>query len=91
MIKKELSILRNKIDELDKKLFSIIFKRMKIAKKIGEVKIQHDIEITNSGREDELIKQILNLPDNCLDQAEIELIYKSFFYISKKRQKIRQN
>ena len=86
MSKKELSILRNQINKLDEKLFSMIFKRMNIAKKIGEIKVQHNMEITNIDRENELIKNILGLPDNSLDQGEIESIYKLFFSISKKRQ-----
>ena len=86
MSKKELSNLRNQINKLDEKLFSMIFKRMNIAQKIGEIKVQHNMEITNSDREDELIKHILGLPDNSLDQDEIESIYKLFFSISKKRQ-----
>ena len=86
MSKKELSILRNQINKLDEELFSMIFKRMNIAKKIGKIKVQHEMEITNSDRENELIKHILELPDNSLDQGEIESIYKLFFSISKKRQ-----
>ena len=86
MSKKDLSILRNQINKLDEKLFSLIFKRMNIAKKIGKIKVQHEMEITNSDRENELIKHILELPDNSLNQGEIESIYKLFFSISKKRQ-----
>ena len=86
MSKKELSILRNQINKLDEELFSMIFKRMNIAKKIGKIKVQHEMEITNSDRENELIKHILELPDNSLDQGEIESIYKLLFSISKKRQ-----
>ena len=86
MSKKELSNLRNQINKLDEKLFAMIFKRMNIAKKIGEIKVQHNMEIANSDRENELIKHILGLPDNSLDQGEIESIYKLFFSISKKRQ-----
>jgi len=86
MSKKELSNLRSQINKLDEKLFSIIFKRMSIAKKIGEIKFQNNMEITNSDRENELIKHILGLPGNILDQGEIESIYKLFFSISKKRQ-----
>ncbi len=86
MSEKKLSILRNQINELDEKLFSIIFKRMNIAKKIGKIKVKHNLEITNSFRENELIEKVLNLPTNCLDQDEIESIYRLFFSISKKRQ-----
>ena len=86
MSKKELSNLRNKINKLDEKLFSMIFKRMNIAKKIGKIKIQHEMEITNTDIENELIKHVLELPDNSLDQGEIESLYKLFFSISKKRQ-----
>ena len=86
MRKKELSILRNQINKLDEKLFSMIFKRMNLAKKIGKIKVQHNIEITNNKRENELIKHIISLPYNNLDQDEIESIYRLFFSISKKRQ-----
>tara|TARA_B100000900_G_scaffold284188_1_gene243466 strand:- start:365 stop:637 length:273 start_codon:yes stop_codon:yes gene_type:complete len=86
MSKKELSNLRNEINKLDEKLFSIIFRRMNIAKKIGEIKVQYNIEITNSDRENELIKHISGLPDNSLDRGDIESIYKLLFSISKKRQ-----
>ena len=86
MSKKELSILRNQINKLDEKLFSMIFKRMNIVRKIGKIKVQHEMEITNSDRENELIKHILALPDNSLDQDEIQEIYKLFFSFSKKRQ-----
>ena len=86
MSKEELSILRNQINKLDEKLFSMIFKRINIAKKIGKIKVQHKMEITNSDRENELIKHILELPDNSLDQGEIESIYELLFSISKKRQ-----
>ena len=86
MRKKELSILRNQINKLDEKLFSMICKRMNIAKKIGEIKVQNKMEIANIDRENELIKHILGLPDNSLDQDEIKAIYKLFFSISKKRQ-----
>tara|TARA_Y100000766_G_C18765370_1_gene535618 strand:+ start:643 stop:915 length:273 start_codon:yes stop_codon:yes gene_type:complete len=86
MSKKELSILRNQINKLDEKLFSMICKRMNIAKKIGEIKVQYNMEIADNDRENELIKHILALPDNSLDQDEIQEIYKLFFSISKKRQ-----
>ena len=86
MRKKELSILRNQINKLDEKLFSMICKRMNIAKKIGEIKVQHNMEISDNDRENELVKHILALPDNSLDQDEIQEIYKLFFSISKKRQ-----
>tara|TARA_B100000886_G_scaffold135686_1_gene91545 strand:- start:333 stop:605 length:273 start_codon:yes stop_codon:yes gene_type:complete len=86
MSKKELSILRNQINKLDEKLFSMICKRMNIAKKIGEIKVQHNMEIADNDRENELVKHILALPDNSLDQDEIQEIYKLFFSISKKRQ-----
>ena len=86
MSKKELSNLRNQINKLDEKLFSMIFKRMNIAKKIGKIKTHLNVEITNNKREKELIKHIRSLPYNNLDQDEIESIYRLFFSISKKRQ-----
>ena len=90
MSKKELSNLRNQINKLDEKLFSMIFKRMNIAKKIGEIKVQHNMEITNSDRENELIKHILGL------QIIVQIKMKSSQYINyssqfQKRDKIMIN
>ena len=87
MDKKDLSKLRKEIEKLDIELFSLIFKRVGLAKKIGNVKFENNIEITNLNREKTLINLISDLYSNCLGRDEIESIYEILFKISKERQK----
>lgn len=87
MDKKDLSKLRKEIEKLDIELFSLIFKRVGLAKKIGKVKFENNIEITNLNREKALINLINNLSSNCLGRDQIESIYNILFKISKEKQK----
>ena len=87
MDKKDLPKLRKEIEKLDIELFSLIFERVGLAKKIGRVKFENNIEITNLNREKALINLINNLTSNCLGRDQIESIYKILFKISKDKQK----
>ena len=87
MDKKDLPKLRKEIEKLDIELFSLIFKRVGLAKKIGKVKFKNNIEITNFNREKKLINLITDLSSNCLGRDQIESIYKILFKISKEKQK----
>ena len=87
MDKKDLPKLRKEIEKIDIELFSLIFKRIVLAKKIGRVKFDNNIEVTNLNREKTLINLITDLPSNCLARDQIESIYKILFKISKQKQK----
>ena len=87
MDKIDLPKLRKEIEKLDIELFSLIFKRIGLAKKIGKVKFKNNIEITNLNREKTLINLINDLSSNCLGRDQIESIYKILFKISKEKQK----
>ena len=87
MDKKDLPKLRKEIEKLDIELFSLIFERVGLAKKIGKVKFENNIEITNLNREKALINLINNLSSNCLERDQIESVYKILFKISKEKQK----
>ena len=87
MDKKDLSRLRDKIEKLDIELFSLIFQRVDLVKKIGKIKSENNIKITHTNREETLIRSMNDLPSNCLDKNQIESIYKILFKISKQEQK----
>ena len=87
MDKKDLLKLWKEIEKLDIELFYLIFERVDLAKKIGKVKFENDIEITNLSREKALINLINDLSSNCLGRDQIESIYKILFKISKEKQK----
>ena len=87
MDKKDLPKLRKEIEKLDIELFSLVHKRIGLTKKIGKVKFENNIEITNLNREKSLINLINNLSSNCLTRDHKESIYKLLFKISKEEQK----
>lgn len=51
----ELHILRDKIDEVDKSILSLITKRLSLVAEVGEVKSQHGIPIYDPKREADMI------------------------------------
>ena len=75
MDKKDLPKLRKEIEKLDIELFSLIFERVGLAKRIGKVKFENNIEITNLNREKALINLINNLSSNCLGRDQIAVSY----------------
>lgn len=52
---KELVKMRNKIDEIDASLMSLLDKRADIVRVIGEIKKKENISVFNKIREDEII------------------------------------
>ena len=53
----ELDILREQIDMIDEKLVELFESRMEISKKIGDIKMEKQIEIIKYKREEEVIKK----------------------------------
>ena len=86
----ELDILREQIDIIDEKLVELFENRMDISKKIGDLKIQKEIEILNSKREEEVIKKGLsNLKDKELS-CELEEFLRKIMELSKRVQEKRK-
>ena len=48
---------RKKIDKIDKRLIKLFEKRMDIAKKVGDYKYEHNMEIFAADREKEVLKK----------------------------------
>ena len=51
--------LRQAIDEIDEKIMDLINQRLSLAKKIGDVKTQGGIQITDSERDKEIMTRLL--------------------------------
>lgn len=76
MKQKELKTLRQKIDELDKKILHILNQRTEIALQIGKIKSNDDISIYAPKREKEIYRQIVELNKGPLKQETIKAIYR---------------
>ena len=57
--KADIGVLRQAIDEVDEKILDLINQRLSLAKQIGDFKKQAGIQITDSGREKEILKRLL--------------------------------
>jgi len=82
----EMEILRREIDEIDEQLVMLFEKRMELVRKIGDIKRQKGMEITDSQREEYVIKKALEkLNDKGLSE-ELEMFFRNLISISKKIQ-----
>ena len=80
---KEIKDLRDKIDQIDDKIMSLLDERYKISHQIGVVKKQENIVILDTNRED----YILNKTSKYSHSPQIESIYRTIMEESKKAQK----
>ena len=75
----ELTILREKIDQLDDQLFDLLEQRFALSAQIKQVKQHANINIFDPSREDKILNRIPNLSY----QREIQDIYQTIFRLSK--------
>jgi chorismate mutase/prephenate dehydratase len=54
-----IGLLRRAIDEIDDKILELINQRLSLAKQVGDFKKQSGIQITDSGREKEIMNRLL--------------------------------
>ena len=57
--KPDIDVLRQAIDEIDENILDLINQRLSLAKQIGDFKKQGGIQITDSGREKEILNRLL--------------------------------
>ena len=55
--KNKINELRNKIDEYDDKILTLVTKRLEISDKIGSIKKKSNLEILDKNRENEIISR----------------------------------
>jgi len=77
---KDILKLRNEIDTLDSKLMNILDKRFTIAKKIGKIKKQNNIQKFDKNRE----KEILSKTNSSTNKAKIKIVFKKILEEAKK-------
>lgn len=75
--------LREKIEKIDDRIFDLLTKRFTLVKQIFNLKKEKGIPITNSKREQKLIKKII-LKHSKINPDFIQKIYQIIFNYSKK-------
>lgn len=73
--------LREQIDRIDDEIITLLQKRLKIAKQIGELKNKLNIEVYNPQREEEILKRLQSI--SSLSPHQIAHIYQSIFTLTK--------
>lgn len=81
----DLNDLRKEIDNIDDKLMEIYIERTKLVKQVADYKLKNNIAILNSGREQNIIKRLIEKFGNEYKQ-DIYTLYPSIMNISKLRQ-----
>lgn len=82
----ELSLLRNEIDELDRKLVEVLEKRMYVVMNIMKAKKRMGIPVMNQDRECEVITKISSYVQNQRFRNEIQFIQKKVMESSRRIQ-----
>ena len=81
---------RKVINKLDNEMIDIIKQRMKVSIKIGKHKKDNNIKVLNTGREEEVIGNIIKYnnvdKDLCLEEEFIKELWTSLMNYSKKIQ-----
>ncbi len=82
-----LSSLRNQIDEIDDEILEIIAKRMRVSREIAEYKKEHDMQVLQTGRYDEILtKRSLEGKDMGLDEGFVKTVFEAIHSESVRQQ-----
>ena len=88
--KNKINELRNKIDEYDDKILTLVTKRLEISDKIGSIKKKSNLEILDKNRENEIICRLAK-KFKMLKKEHIKSIFNQIFNISRLIQKEKNN
>ncbi len=83
---KKLKELRKQIDKIDNEILTLLNNRMKIVKKVGELKNNINAPVYRPERENQIIKRLVKLSNTqkgILKKEEIEAIFLEIFSISR--------
>ena len=88
--KNKINELRNKIDEYDDKILTLVTKRLEISDKIGSIKKKSNLEILDKNRENEIINRLAK-KFKMLKKEHIKSIFNQIFNVSRLIQKEKNN
>ena len=71
----ELEKLRKKIDKIDSEILELLNSRAEIASQIGHYKLNHDILIEDSEREDEIIEKLCSSNTGPMSEKDVRIVF----------------
>ncbi len=77
--------LREKIDELDRKILELIAERFRVVREIAEYKKQHNLPIEDKEREEAIREKYMEFSDRIPEEFLVEF-WDTMMYYSKKVQ-----
>src|SRR5437660_2566057 len=85
-----LKSLRNQIDKLDLHILKLVNERAGVAAEIGKIKKDHGTEVFSPGREEEVLKNVLEAHKGPLDEQTVRAIFREIMSGSRALQKVRK-
>ena len=83
----KLSKYRQQINQIDMELLELLKKRFAVTEKVGYYKKQHNINVFDEKREQEILKKLLEQLQDTPYKKHIETMWKTLLVESKKQQK----
>jgi len=78
---------RKKIDEIDQELVRLFEERTHTIEEVAKIKLENDMEILDSAREDQVIKKVQGYLENPELKGELADLYTNVLRISRGHQK----
>lgn len=87
-MKQEIGQLRGKIDRINRQIFDLIIRRIRVALEIAQYKKSHKLKIVDHEREQGIIKNMRGLAQKSkVDPGSIEHIFQDIIDATKKEMK----
>ena len=84
---RELTALRQEIDQLDSQIAQLFLQRMEVCREVGEYKKANGLPVLDSGREKEVIAAKTALTGDPARKADVAALYESIMAISRRQQR----
>ncbi len=77
--------IREEINDIDEELLRLFIKRMELAKRVAEYKLEHKLPILNEAREQEILARVCKASGEELE-VYTETLFKTLFELSRSYQ-----
>src|SRR5436190_1671159 len=84
----QLKSLRSSIDKLDIQILKLINERADVAAEIGQIKNEHGAEVFSPGREEEVLRNVLEANKGPLDEITVRAVFRELVSGSRALQKV---
>lgn len=85
-MKKRIVDLRKEIDEIDRKMVSLLLRRIDLAKQVGRLKKKHHLAVEDQQREEEIIDRLTKYAGGKISREQLVRIFTPIFRSTKQVQ-----